>query len=230
MSIIAIIPARSGSKGVTDKNIKELDGKPLMAYTIEAALNSHIFDCVHVSTDSPRYAEIARAFGAEVPFLRSNEFATDGASTWSAVNFVLEKYEKVGKSFDTLAVLQPTSPLRDSQDIRKAYEIMQEKNAKSVIAICEVEHSPLWTDTIAEDGNMYGFVDKKYRGIARQQMPAYYRVNGAIYLIKKEQLQHISELYDQDCYAYIMDRQKSVDIDSELDFMLAECIHKTIAY
>ena len=120
MKNLAIIPARSGSKGLKDKNIKMLSGKPLMAYTIEAAIESKMFCKVMVSTDSGNYAEIAREYGAEVPFLRSNELSGDKAGSWEVVLEVLQQYQTVGEIFDTVCLLQPTSPLRDSADIIQA--------------------------------------------------------------------------------------------------------------
>ena len=128
MKNIAIIPARSGSKGLKDKNIKLLNGKPLMNYTIEAAIKSGLFDCVHVSTDSDQYAVIARMCGADVPFLRKPDMASDTASTWDAMRFVLDEYKKRGEEFDILTVLQPTSPLRTSEDISAAYSYFQKND------------------------------------------------------------------------------------------------------
>ena len=226
MGLLAIIPARSGSKGLKDKNIKQLCGKPLLAYTIEAAVKSGIFDCIHVSTDSAEYAEIARRYGADVPFLRTQELSSDKASSWDAVRYVIKEYKKQGKEYDTFMLLQPTTPLRRNLDIKAAYELFQEKKANAVISVCQTDHSPLCTDIIAEDGNMKGFVQKQYRDLPRQELPIYYRVNGAIYLMKKEVLLQISELFDQECYAYIMDKQYSVDIDDEIDFIIAEAIMK----
>ena len=133
MKNIAIIPARSGSKGLVDKNIKELQGKPLIAYSIEAALQSGFFDEVMVSTDSDVYAYIAKEWGAQVPFLRSAEMASDSAGSWDTVREVLDRYKALGKEFDTVCLLQPTSPLRTQEDIRNAYQIYQNKNAKAVI-------------------------------------------------------------------------------------------------
>ena len=129
MKNIAVIPARSGSKGLKDKNIREMNGKPLMAYAIEAARKSTLYDCIHVSTDSERYAEIAKQYGADVPFLRDKELSSDLATTWDAMRFVLRKYEKLGENFDTITVLQPTSPLRDWKDIQSAFHIYQDKQA-----------------------------------------------------------------------------------------------------
>ena len=224
--VIGIIPARSGSKGLKDKNIRDMGGKPLLAYTIEAAIESGIFDCVHVSTDSGQYAEVALRYGAEIPFLRAPEYATDTAATWDVVKYVLREYEKDGRYFDAVVLLQPTTPLRTAEDIRCAYELMREKDANAVVSVCEVDHSPLWTDTIPEDGNMKGFVKKEYREIPRQQMSPYYRVNGAIYIVKTKCMDDMSALYDNNCYAYKMSRERSIDIDSEVDFIMAEAIYK----
>ena len=126
-SNLCIIPARSGSKGLKDKNIKMFCGRPLMALTIEAALNSKLFDEVMVSTDSELYAEIARDFGATVPFLRSDEMATDKAGTWDTAREVVSKYRELGKEFDTICLLQPTSPMRTSENIVNAYKVFKEK-------------------------------------------------------------------------------------------------------
>lgn len=224
MKMLAIIPARSGSKGLKDKNIKEMCGKPLIAHTIEAAKQSGIFDCIHVSTDSERYADIARNYGADVPFLRTQELSSDKASSWDTAGYVLKEYRKQGRIYNTFMMLQPTTPLRRVADIKGAYDLFVKKKAKSVISVCETDHSPLYTDVIAEDGNMKGFVKKEYRDLPRQVLPVYYRVNGAVYLMKKEVLSNIGELYDHECYAYIMDKMYSVDIDDELDFIIAEAI------
>lgn len=225
MNNIAVIPARSGSKGLKDKNIKLLNQKPLMAYSIEAALKSNVFDCVHVSTDSEKYAEIARKYGADVPFLRGEELASDTASTWDALRFVIEKYEKLGKYFDTVCLLQPTSPLRDETDIKKAYQIYEEKKAEAVISVCETEHSPKICNTLDEDASMKGFIDLREVG-RRQEMPIYYRLNGAIYIQAVHLLMQSKDLYGDKSYAYVMDKWKSVDIDDELDFMFAEVAMK----
>lgn len=225
MRNIAIIPARSGSKGLKDKNIKRLNGKPLMGYTIEAALKSDIFDCVHVSTDSGQYAQLARENGADVPFLRDAELATDSASTWDALRSVIEKYREIGKEFDTVTLLQPTSPLRDAGDICRAFRIFAEKEADSVISVCEVEHSPKICNTLDEDGSMRGFIDMAVVG-RRQELATYYRLNGAIYIQKTEILMEGRDLYGEKSYAYVMSKEHSVDIDDALDFLVAETILK----
>ena len=224
MRNIAVIPARSGSKGLPDKNIREINGKPLLAYTIEAALDSGCFDIVHVSTDSEKYAGIAREYGADVPFLRSAELASDTANTWDAVREALSRYADMGKTFETVMLMQPTTPLRTGEDVRAAYQLMQEKKARSVIAVCEVDHSPLWCDTIPEDGNMKGFGRKDLAWVTRQELKPFYRVNGAIYLltVTENTIADDDDIYENNCYALFMDRKKSIDIDCEDDLELVE--------
>ncbi len=221
MRNLAVILARSGSKGLKDKNIKELNGKPLMAYTIEAAVASGKFDTVHVSTDSEQYAEIARKFGADVPFLRDAELAGDHASSWDALRSVVKEYEKRGNVFDTVTLLQPTSPLRDADNIRGAFEIFEEKQADSVVSVCEVDHSPLLCNVLDDSLSMDGFIDMSKVG-RRQELSTYYRINGAIYIQKTKFLMEGASVYGEKSYAYIMDKRKSIDIDDSYDFLIAE--------
>lgn len=222
MKSIAIIPARSGSKGLKDKNIKLLNGKPMLAYTIETALASGKYDCVHVSTDSEIYAEIAREYGADVAFLRSAELSTDIAGSWDVVKWTLKEYERLGKNFEIVALLQPTSPLRSIEDIRESFSIMEKKDAQAVVGVCEMEHSPLWSNTLPENGCMNGFI-RKEANAARQKLSSYYRINGAMYMVKTSLLmQEPMELYGSHTYAYIMPKERSIDIDDELDFIIAE--------
>ena len=220
MRNLAIIPARSGSKGLKDKNIKELLGKPMIAYSIEAALNSGVFDEVMVSTDSEVYAAIAKECGASVPFLRSECNASDGATSWDTVREVLNGYKEIGKEFDTVCLLQPTSPLRVTQDIVESYKIYEAKNANTVIGVCETEHSPLWENTLPEDGAMDDFISKD-DSLRRQLLPTYYRINGAMYIVKVEKILEGNDIYEKS-YAYVMPTNRSIDIDTELDFIIAE--------
>lgn len=221
MKNIAIIPARSGSKGLKDKNIKELLGKPLLAYTIEAALKSGIFDCVHVSTDSDLYAEIGKKYGADVPFLRSEEMSSDTAGSWDVVLEVLEKYKKIGQEYDMVTLLQPTSPLRDKYEIRAAYEEYKEKDAKAIVGVCEMEHSPLWSNVLPDNCSMETFLRQEVNQ-PRQTLQQYYRINGAIYMVDTAFLKENTKIYRQGCYAYVMDKRKSIDIDTQFDFDMAE--------
>ena len=223
MNNLAIIPARSGSKGLKDKNIKLLNGKPLIAYSIEAAAQSGIYSHILVSTDSETYGEIAIKYGAEVPFYRSEENASDVASSWDVVKEVLRKYMEMGVEFDTFTLLQPTSPLRKTEDILNAYRIFKEKNATAVISVCEMEHSPLWSNTLPEDNSLSGFL-KSESNKQRQKLETFYRINGAIYMAKVKEFLKDTNLYRDNCYAYKMSAERSIDIDTELDFKIAETI------
>lgn len=221
MRDIAIIPARSGSKGLPDKNIRPMLGKPLMAYTIEAALNSGLFARVFVSTDAQRYADIAEQYGATVPFLRSDRLSGDRASSWDAVEEALQMWEARGERFDRFALLQPTSPLRTAGDLQQADRVYREKHAKAVVSVCAAEHALSTYNTLGPDQSMTHFLrleDSKPRQLQEQ----YYRLNGAIYLSEVNHFRTHTMIYDADCYASIMDSARSVDIDTQLDFDMAE--------
>jgi len=221
---LAIIPARSGSKGVKHKNIKLLNGKPLLAYSIEAAIDSGLFTEIMVSTDSDEYAEIAKSYGAKVPFLRSDNNSTDSASSWDMVMEVLQNYKKMNCTFDNVCLLQPTSPLREASDIKNAYELFYDKDANSVISVCEMEHSPIVCMQVNDDCSMGEFVLNGKPGTNRQSVGKYYRINGAIYIVKTNILNNIQNLYTDRCFTYIMDEKKSIDIDTEFDFFVTEKI------
>jgi len=221
---IAIIPARSGSKGLKDKNIKLLNGKPLIAYTIETAQKSNLFDEIFVSTDSEEYARISRKWGASVPFLRSKELSSDTASSWDVVKDAVLNYKKKGEKFGTVALLQPTSPLRKFYDIINGYEQMMRKNANAIVAVCKVDHSPLWCNTLPEDNSLQNFLNEDKITIPRQSLPAYYRINGALYIVKTEYLMANENIYKEKCYAIVMSKENSVDIDDAIDFKIAEAL------
>ena len=220
--LIAIIPARCGSKGLPDKNIRILNGKPLIAYSIIQAQESGIFDEIFLSTDSQEYADIAIQYGAKVPFLRSNELASDSASTWDCVREVLERYHKMGKEYDIFVVLQPTSPLRTARDIINAIRKMVLNNADSVVSVCEADHSPLWYNTLPENQSLKGFIRPEIMAKTRQELPTFFRINGAIYAVSTSYFLKNLDIYNGNSFAYIMPKERSIDIDTLFDFSLAE--------
>lgn len=226
MKSIAIIPARSGSKGLRDKNIKLLNGKPLLSYTIDAAIKSKQFETVYVSTDSNEYAKVAKEYGACVPKLRPKELSEDNTSTWDVVKYILEDYRKDGKNFDAVMLLQPTSPLRTSEDIKGAIKLMREKNADAIVSVCEAEHSPLWCNNLPENLSMNNFIQTEFSNRPRQQLDKFFRLNGAIYLLKTQIMNNVEKLYNDKCFAYVMRKEQSIDIDDIYDFRLAEIILK----
>lgn len=224
MKHLAVIPARSGSKGLKDKNIRNLNGKPLLAYTIEAAKNSGIFDEIIVSTDSAEYAEIAKIWGANVPFLRSNDLSNDIASSWDVVKDVINRCKKLGSEFETVTLLQPTSPLRTSEDIIEGYKIMKKKDANLVVGVCEMDHSPLWANTLPDSHSLEEFIKPEVAKVPRQSIPKYYRINGALYIVKVDYFLQTADIYSNRSFASIMRKENSVDIDNQIDFKFAEVL------
>lgn len=162
--------------------------------------------------------------GANVPFLRSENIAGDSASSWDAVSEALEWYKQTGKNFETVTLLQPTSPLRIAEDIVNGYKLFEEKKASAVVAVCEMDHSPLWSNVLPSDLSMDGFIRDEVKNKSRQDLPNYYRINGALYIVRTEVLNNISDMYNDKCYAYVMPGERSVDIDTELDFAIAEAM------
>ena len=220
--IIAIIPARSGSKGLPDKNIRMLNGKPLIAHSIIQAQEAGIFDEIFLSTDSREYANIAIHCGANVPFLRSDELASDTASTWDCVKEALEQYSKIGKEYDIFVVLQPTSPLRTAKDISNAVKKMILTKADSIVSVCETDHCPLLCNVLLEDQSLKGFVRPEIAAKSRQELPTFYRINGAIYVVNTSYFLRTQTIYEGNSFAYIMPKEQSIDIDTIFDFSLAE--------
>ncbi|MFC4386553.1 cytidylyltransferase domain-containing protein [Gracilibacillus marinus] len=227
LKILAIIPARSGSKGLPDKNIKQLAGKPMIAHTIEAAVESEIFDDILVSTDSEKYAEIARKYGASCPFLRPCELSTDEATSTDVILYTINRLKQMGREYDCFMLLQPTSPLRMKTDIAAATDLLIEKEANAIVSVCEVEHSPLLTNTLDQTLSMDTFFDSDAWTMRRQDLPSYYRLNGAIYLAKVNYFLNYKNFYYNKCHAYIMDQKHSIDIDNEVDFKFAQLLLDT---
>lgn len=226
MNNIAIIPARSGSKGLKDKNIKDLCGAPLFVYSYYAAKESGMFDEIMMSTDSEMYADIAREYGVSVPFLRSSEQSGDNAGSWGVVREVLRQYAKRNVFFDTVCLLQPTSPLRVAEDICNGYQLLEEKKSDAVTSVCEMEHSPLWSMPLPDDLSMEDFRKNLDNNGPRQNLATYYRLNGALYIRKIEYKGDDVKILDSNEYAYIMNRKRSIDIDTMDDFEIAEYMMK----
>lgn len=218
---MALIPARGGSKGLPRKNIRILGGKPLIAWTIEEALKSDCFAEVAVSTDDQEIAAVARDYGARVPFLRPGELATDETRGIEVVLHAMDWYEENERAFDLLMLLQPTSPLRTTEDIRAALGVFTLKQAEAVVSVCPCEYPPVWANTIGPDLCMKDFI-KKEALQNRQKLGIFYRLNGAIYLAGWDFLRRNRGFFGERTYAYIMPAERSVDIDAELDLKFAE--------
>lgn len=223
-TFLAVIPARGESKRLPNKNILNLSGKPLIAWTIESALKSKYIDKIVVSSDSDEILKIAESYDNVFCLKRPQHLATDTSKTIDVVKHVLEC---VREKFDYIVLLQPTSPLRREWHINEAIEFLSEKNADAVISVCEMEYSPLWSNTLPEDLSMKKFLREDIKGKRSQDLPKYFRLNGAIYICKTEKILEENTFFLKDnIFAYIMDKMSSVDIDDEFDFKLAELIMK----
>jgi CMP-N-acetylneuraminic acid synthetase len=219
---LAIIPARGGSKGLPRKNIKPLLGKPLVAWTIEQAKKSKYIDRIVVSTEDMEIAEIAKEYGAEI-IERPEELAKDESPTIDAIFHALEVLKAENYNLDIIILLQPTSPLRKAEDIDNAMELFFNSVCEAVVSVCEVEHSPYWSFKI-EDNYLKLFFGDKYWKMRRQDLPKVYVPNGAIYISTPENLRKYKSFYCFKTIPYIMPPERSVDIDKEIDFMLAELL------
>ncbi len=227
---LALIPARGGSKRLKNKNIYPLNGKPLIYYTIKSAIKSKVFDDIVVSTDSPEIAKVSEEFGASVPFMRSKELATDEASSTDVIIHALKILNKMGKRYDYFMLLQPTSPLRTHEDILSAIEFLFRKGAEAIISVCEVDHPPQWMNTLPEDLSMKDFLKKEVVGKRSQDFPKYYRLNGAIFLSSVDSFLERKTWFVEKSYAYVMPRERSVDIDTLFDLKFAEYLLSEFEY
>lgn len=218
--ILALIPARGGSKGIKGKNIRNIGEKPLIAYTIEAALQSGCFDSVAVSTDNSEIAKISQQYGAEIPFLRPSILASDMSKTIEAVLHAKNELLKAGREFDLLVLLQPTQPLRTSDDIRGAIDLFFDRRLNSLVSVCPVYDHPILIRTMGLDFRLSKLLDTSST-VRRQDMPPFFRVNGAIYINYINNITLETSFNDNE-YGYIMDYAHSIDIDSEADIKMAE--------
>lgn len=221
MRRIAIIPARSGSKGLKDKNIIDLWGKPLIAYSIEAAVQSGLFEHVIVSTDSERYAEISRHFGAEV-MMRGEALSNDKATTYMVLEDIL--MNRLSEPIDYFVLLQPTSPLRTSVHIQEAVQKFESKidDFDFLVSVKESEHAKVLVNPIADDESLKYF-DTDFSNYRRQGYKDY-SPNGAIFIGKPEAYLKQKHFFGAKALSYIMTAEDSVDIDGKLDMVLAETV------
>ncbi len=222
--ILAVTPARGGSKGLPGKNIREFAGKPLIAWSIEAGKQSRYVDALTVSTDCPEIARVAKEWGGDVPFMRPADLATDEARGIDAILHSIHWYRDQGERFDLVLVLQPTSPLRTAEDIDRAVELFVAKNACAIVSVCPADHHPWWSNTLPADGSMTEFLRPELQNVNRQALPDYFRLNGAIYLAEIAFFEKNRSFIADGTFAYPMATESSVDIDTLFDFRLAELL------
>jgi len=216
--ILAIIPARGNSKRCPGKNIANLCGKPLIAWTINAALASRKIDKVIVSTDNANIARIGKQYGADVPFMRPRVLASSSARVIDAVIHAIRFFENIATKYDIVALLQPTSPLRTSYDIDNAIQLLCRRNVDSIVSVCRSECNPDWMYSRCPDGILERFFARKRNNV---QMQKVYRLNGAIYVSRVDYLLKKKTFNGAKTFAYVMPQERSVDIDTSFDFNYA---------
>lgn len=218
--VLGLIPARGGSKGIPRKNLRLLAGKPLIYWSINAAMKSKSIDSVVVSTEDQEIADVSKKYGADVPFIRPKELAQDNSLRNEVVQHALGELCE----FDYLVLLQPTSPLRKSTHIDEAFTRLLESDAKSLVSVTEQHPSPEWIFQLSKSGR---FICKSnlLKSTNRQSFPNYYKLNGAIYIIGAEQFLTSSlpdPFISNDTLGFIMPKEQSVDIDDKQDFLYCE--------
>ena len=218
--LLAIIPARGGSKRLPRKNILNLNGKPLIRWSIEAGLKSKYIDKVVVTSDDSEILGIAESSGVSV-INRPVELASDTSTTFDAIKHTINNVN----NYNYIVLLQPTSPLRTAQHIDEAIEILFERSADAVVSVCEVDHSPLWSNTLPNNDNMSNFIRNDVLNKRSQDLEVYYRLNGAIYICDVNRLlQEERFLLKENIFAYKMDKSVSIDIDEEIDLKIAQAL------
>jgi len=219
-TVLALIPARGGSKGLPGKNIRPLHGKPLIGWSIEAARASRHVTRVVVSSDDEAILAVARAGGAETPFVRPKSLAQDDTPGIDVVLHALD----ILPGFDWVVLLQPTSPLRTAGDIDAAIERCFEADAPACVSVCETGASPWWMFSLDAGGRMRSFLPSEQRPARRQDLPALYALNGALYVARVDWLRQTRSFLTEETLAHVMPPERSVDIDTLFDFRLAECL------
>ena len=224
MRVLAIVPARGGSKGIPRKNIVPLLGKPLLAYTAEAALAAKRLSRVILSTEDEEIACVGKEWGLDVPFLRPLDLASDETPTIPVLQYVVRRLEEAGDHYDAVLTLQPTTPLRQPEDIDGAIKLLGQTRADSVISFVEVgEKHPARMKFIASDGRIIDppFAEQ-YEGQRRQDLPKLYLREGSIYLTRSTVLMQQGSLKGHDCRAWIIPEERACNIDTPFDLFLAE--------
>lgn len=226
-SVCAIIPARGGSKGLPGKNQKNLNGHPLLAHSIQHAKNARCVDRVFVSTDCVELAQIAFEYEADVPFLRPKTLAGDASPVIDAVEHLIQRIPDYDPEY--IVLLQPTSPLRTAVDIDRAFAQLFSCDTQAVVSVCEALSHPLLCKQMDESGLLKPFVETPLNGSRRQDLPPAYALNGAVYMIRTEELLATRSWCPPETAAYAMPVERSIDIDNEMDFQWAEWMMQRLA-
>ncbi len=218
--VLAIIPARGGSKGLPGKNIKILGDKPLIGWTIEAALGTDIIDRAIVTTDCVEIAKVARECGAEIPFMRPKELGTDESTT---ADVVFHAIKAIKESFDIIVLLQPTSPYRTAQHIKEAFEVCKADDNYSLVSVSEMDKSPCWCFW-RNKNQLEPIIEGEVKYSRRQDLQKAYVLNGAIYIVKAKNFMDKQIFLHTNSSSYVMNKESSIDIDDWMDFKFAQLL------
>lgn len=218
--ILAIIPARGGSKGVPGKNLRRVGGKPLIAWAIDGARRSRFIDRLIISSDDPEIIAQTHAHGGEAPFVRPAELARDDTPSEAAVAHAIGELP----GYDYVVLLQPTSPLRESGDIDGTIERCVTQGADSCISVSRAEQSPYWMYRLKSDGVIEPFIESDYLTARRQELPAVYYPNGAVFVARTDYFMRHQSFESQSAVAFEMPPERALDLDSELDFAVLEAL------
>lgn len=226
MKILAIIPARGGSKGIPKKNLHEVAGKPLIAWSIEAALNSELLETVVVTSDNQEILEFSKQYEKLITIDRPENLAKDSSPTEPVIRHVLDELNAV-ENYQYLILLQPTSPLRTNNDIDDAIRTIKNSEATSLISVIQPDHHPLKSFVKDEKGYLKGLVNNQFPFMPRQELPETYQPNGAIYIVEVKEFLKNNKLFTDRTIAYTMSSSKSIDVDSLEDVKKIENQLKT---
>ncbi|MCO6509301.1 MAG: acylneuraminate cytidylyltransferase family protein [Aridibacter famidurans] len=226
MKVLGLIPARGGSKGVPRKNIRLLNGKPLLAYTAASAFGSELLSRVVLSTEDEEIAEVGRSVGLDVPFLRPAELAEDTTPTLPVVRHALRQLEDLGERFEAVCLLQPTNPLRRAEDIDACIRLLESSGADSVVSVLRVpsEYNPSWVYRKSENGELFLSTGESEPPARRQDLPAAFHRDGTIYVTRTEVINTAGSLYGRSIVGYEMKAEFSVNIDTQSDWEQAEAL------
>lgn len=219
-SVLALIPARGGSKGIPRKNLQVLGGKPLLEWTIQAALASQHIDRLIISSEDPEILALARSLGCEAPFVRPTELAED---TTPGILPVLHALEAL-PGFDYVVLLQPTSPLRTVSDIDGCLQFCLAHGAPACVSVTEPDHNPYWMYTLDARDRMHPLLATDATIVRRQELPTVYALNGAVYVAQVDWLREQRSFLTSETVAYPMPRERSLDIDTPLDLRIAAAL------
>ena len=224
MKILAVIPARGGSKGLINKNIRNLCGHPLIAWTIKNAKKSKFIKKVIVSTDSKKISGISKKYGASVPFIRPKKYATDKANDFVVLKHALNFFKNKSENFDYVIMLQPTSPLRELKDINNSIKKVLKEKIESLVSVSKLEvHHPRFVYSIKNKDNLVPFLKKnRSSDIRRQDIEPLYFLEGSIYISKIKSLMKYKTFYHKKTKAYVLPKWKSLEIDDNEDLNIAE--------